>query len=106
MTIQSLQLDPNATALTNEDHITAINAASTNISRVGSVDAAARPLVAGEVSNTELASTAAKDNLDGLADTARGYIKTNPVSGEFPVVALQRDASFNLDVEFDDVAII
>jgi len=105
MAIQSFQLDPDATALSDDDHVAAINNASANITRAGSVDAVARPLVAGEVSNTELANTAAKDNLDALADTARGYIQTNPITGEFPVTAVQRNAAGDLDVEYDDVAI-
>ena len=54
---------------------------------------------------TKLDSTAAKDNLDALADTARGYIKTDPTSGEFKVVSLQRDAGGKLDVSYDDVAV-
>lgn len=57
------------------------------------------------VTNSELASTAAKDNLDALADTARGYVKTDPASGEFPIINVQRDASGKLDVDYDDVAI-
>jgi hypothetical protein len=40
-----------------------------------------------------------------MADTARGYVKTNPASGEFKVVAVQRDADGKLDVEYDDVAV-
>ncbi|KKL59997.1 hypothetical protein LCGC14_2209710, partial [marine sediment metagenome] len=50
-------------------------------------------------------ATLAKDNLNAMSDVARGYIKTEPVTGEFPVVNVQRDASGNLDVDYDDVAI-
>ena len=52
-----------------------------------------------------MASTAAKDNLDALADTARGYIKTNPQTGEFPVIELQRESDGKFGINYDDVAI-
>ncbi len=116
MTIESFQLDPNAQAFTDDQIVGKVNTATANITRAGSVAAAARPIASGEVGatelaagavgNTELAGTAAKDNLDALADTARGYVKTSPVSGEFPVIAIQRDATGKLDVDNDDVAIV
>lgn len=115
MTIQSFQLDPSPLGLSDDDHVAAINAATATITRAGSVDPAARPIEANEIGTTELAAagvtvdklatTAAKDNLDALGDTARGYVRTLPLSGEFPVTALQRDANGDLDVEFDDVVI-
>ncbi len=104
MTLQSFQLDPNAAAYTDDQIVGKINAASANITRAGSVDSAARPITSGEVGVTELASTAAKDSLDALADAARGYIQTKPQTGEFPVVAIQRDAAGLLDTSYDDVA--
>lgn len=57
------------------------------------------------IAGTQLASTAAKDSLDALADTARGYIKTAPTTGEFKVVSVQRDAAGKLDVDYDNVAV-
>ena len=105
MAIVSFQIDPGAGSQTGDQIVTAINGASSAITRASSVSAAARPIGAGEVDNTALAATAAKDNLDALADTARGYIKTAPTTGEFPVVNVQRDASGNLDVDYDNVAI-
>ena len=108
MTLASFTLDPNASIpLTGDEIVAAINTdTTTTISKASVVDAAARPLVADEVTDTELAATAAKDNLDALADTARGYIQTSPAVGEFPVIAAQRDATGNLDVDYDDVAIV
>ena len=116
MTIASFQLDPNAQALTDNQVVDKINAASNDITRAGSVDPTARPIEALEVGTTELAanavtnakaeSTLAKDNLNAMSDTARSYIKTAPVSGEFPIVNVQRDSSGNLDVDYDDVAIV
>lgn len=40
-----------------------------------------------------------------LSDGDRKLIKTDPQSGEFNVLALQRDAAGKLDVDFDDVAV-
>ncbi len=115
MVIQTMELDPNAASYTDDEIVGKVNAASANITRAGSVDAAARPLVAGEVGGTELAAggvdnskldaNAAKDNLDALGDTARGYIKTDPAVGEFPVVSIQRNAAGKTAADYDDVAI-
>ena len=115
MTIQSFQLDPNAASYTDDQIVAKINSASDPITRASSVDAAARPIASGEVGstelaagavgNTELAAAAAAANLDAMADTARGYIKTNPVSGEFPIIAIQRDAAGLTDVDYDDVPV-
>jgi len=81
----------------------------------GSVDAAARPIGTGEVgdtelgaftvTNSELSAGVAAANLDAMADTARGYIKTSPTTGEFPVISVQRDATGKLDLSYDDVAV-
>ncbi len=105
MAIQSFQLDPNAQAYTDDQIVGKVNTATAQITRASSVAAAARPIGSAEVTNTELAAGVAKTNLDAMVDTARGYIKTNPTTGEFKVVALQRDASGKLDVEYDDVAV-
>ena len=105
MAIVSFQLDPNAASYTDDEIVGKINAASTQITRATAVAAAARPIAAGEIGNTQLAAGVAKTNLDAMADTARGYIKTNPVAGEFKVTALQRDAAGKLDVEYDNVAV-
>lgn len=115
MAIQSFQLDPNAASYTDDQIVGKINTATANITRAGSVAAAARPIASGEVgdtelgsftvTNTELSAGVAAANLDAMSDTARGYIKTSPAIGEFPVVAIQRDAAGLLDTDYDDVAI-
>lgn len=105
MAIVSFQLDPNAAAYTDNQIVDKVNAASNNITRSSSVSAAARPLVSNEVGTSELAANTAAANLDAMADTARGYIRTSPTSGEFPVVNIQRDATGNLDIDYDDVAV-
>ena len=116
MVIQTMELDPNAQAYTDDEIVGKVNAAAVNISRAGSVDAAARPIATGEVGatelaagavgNTELAATAAKDNLDAQSDTTRGYIKTDPAVGEFPVVSIQRNAAGKTAADYDDVPIV
>jgi len=129
MAIQSFQLDPNAQAYTDDEIVGKVNTATANITRASSVAAAARPIAAGEVGATELAdeayTTAEQTKLTGIEDSAtadqtgaevrdlivaladadRKLVMTNPVAGEFKVVALQRDASGKLDVEYDDVAV-
>lgn len=115
MVIASFQLDPNATSYTDDEIVGKVNTATADITRAGSVDAAARPIEALEVDSAELADGAvtnvkadtslAKANLDAMGDTARGYVKTDPQTGEFPVIAVQRDASGDLDVDYDDVAV-
>ena len=125
MAILSFQLDPNAASYTDNQIVDKVNAASNDITRASSVSAAARPigtgeigdtelgsftvtnaeLAAGTVGNTELSSGVAAANLDAMSDTARGYIKTSPTTGEFPVVSLQRAAGGNLDIDYDNVAI-
>ena len=105
MAIQTLTIDPGAAALTPDDHVTAINAATIPITRASSVSAAARPIEAGEVTDAELAATAARDNLKAMSDTAREVVLTRPLSGEFPIVALQRNAGGDVNVEYDDVVI-
>ena len=67
--------------------------------------AAAALQTAAGVASGQLTTTAAKDNLDAMTDTARSYVKTNPVSGEFKVISVHRQADGKLDVEYDDVAV-
>ena len=105
MAIQTMVLDPNAAAYTDNEIVGKVNNATAQITRAGSVAAAARPLTSGEVTNTELATGVAKSNLDAMADTARGYVKTAPTTGQFKVVAVQRDSAGKLAVTYDDVAV-
>jgi len=57
------------------------------------------------VTNAQVATGQAKANLDAMADTARGYIKTNPVTTQFKVVSVQRAADGKLSVDYDNVAV-
>ena len=106
MALATFTIDPNVSTLTDDEHVDAINAASNQITRASSVTAAARPIAADEVTDTELSSTAAQDNLNALTDVAREYVKTRPLSGEFPIVAIHRTAAGLVEVEYDDVAIV
>ena len=105
MATQSMTLDPNAASYTDDQIVGKVNTASAQITRASSVAAAARPIGSGEVTNTELAASVAKANLDAMTDTARGYVKTSPTSGQFKVIAVERQADGKLKVEYDDVAV-
>lgn len=105
MVIASLVLDPNAVVYTDDEIVGKVNSASAQITRASSVAAAARPLADAEVTSAKLNTGVAKDNLDAMADTARGYVKTSPTTGQFKVVALERQADGKLKVEYDDVAV-
>jgi len=115
MALQTMVLDPNAASYTDDQIVGKINTATDQITRAGSVAAAARPLGTGEVAlanmasgsvdNTKMASGSAKANLDAMSDTTRGYIKTSPTSGQFKVVSIQRQADGKAAVSYDDVAV-
>lgn len=115
MAIQTMLLDPNAQAYTDDEIVGKVNTATAQITRASSVATAARPIAdnevvetkinAGAVTNAKLASTAAKDNLDALTDTTRGYVKTDPTSGQFKVVSVQRQADGKLSAKYDDVPV-
>ncbi len=114
MAIQSFQIDPGGTAYTDDEIVGKINTATADITRANSVAAAARPIASGEVdtaelaagavTNTEMGASAAKDNLSAMADIERGYVQTNPITGEFKVISIHRQSDGLLDVEYDDVA--
>ena len=55
--------------------------------------------------NAQVATGQAKANLDAMADTARGYVKTDPTTGQFKVVSVQRQADGKLAAKYDDVAV-
>ena len=139
MAIQTMILDPNAQSYTDDQIVSKVNSASTQITRASSVATTARPIAAGEVDATALATGAiktklgteadgnklvsaslaaaagvtnaqvaaglAKASLDALADTARGYIKTDPTTGQFKVISVQRQADGKCAAKYDDVAV-
>jgi hypothetical protein len=105
MALASMTIDPNAGVYTDDEIVAKVNTASAQITRAGSVVAAARPIATGEVGSTALASGVAKANLDAMTDTARGYIKTSPTTGQFRVISVERDATGKLKTDYDDVAV-
>ncbi len=104
MAIERILLDPNAVYLSEDDVVAKINAATANIDRAGSVEAAARPLVDAEVTAPKLSSDAAKLNLDAIEELEREYIKTNPQAGEYKVTGVQVDSDGKLAVDKSDTA--
>ena len=108
MALATFVIDPAAAIpLTGDEIVAKINTDTVDpITRASSVSAAARPLETDEVSDVELTATAAKDNLSAMADVDRGFVRTLPTSGEFPIINVQRDATGQLEVEYDDVAIV
>uniref|UniRef100_A0A6H1Z954 Uncharacterized protein n=2 Tax=viral metagenome TaxID=1070528 RepID=A0A6H1Z954_9ZZZZ len=105
MAIQTMVLDPNAQSYTDDEIVGKVNSASAQITRASSVAAAARPLADAEVTSVKLDSGVAKANLDSMSDTARGYVKTSPTTGQFKVVSVERNADGKLQASYDDVAV-
>lgn len=105
MAIQSIALDPNAATYTDDEIVGKVNTASVQITRASSVAAAARPIADAEVTSAKLDAGVAKVNLDAMADTARGYIKTDPTTSEFKVISIERKADGKVNVKYDDVAV-
>lgn len=105
MAIVSFTLDPNAAAYTDNQIVDKVNAASTQITRAASVAAAARPIADAEVTSAKLDTGVAKANLDAMADTARGYIKTAPTTGQFRIISIERDAAGQQKNDYDNVAV-
>jgi hypothetical protein len=104
MAIVRILLDPNAVPYTDDEIVGKINTAEANITRDGSVEATARPIEDLEVVASKVAEGVAKANLDAMDILERGYILTNPVTGEFKVTAVQVDADGKVAVDKDDVA--
>ncbi|MBA7546472.1 hypothetical protein ES705_38864 [subsurface metagenome] len=104
MAIVRILLDPNAVPYTDDEIVGKINTAEANITREGSVEAAARPIEDAEVVASKVADGVAKANLDAMTELERGYVNTNPQTGEFKVTGLQVDVDGKLAVDKSDVA--
>jgi len=68
MALASMTLDPNAASYTDDQIVGKVNSASAQITRAGSVAAAARPLADGEVAAAKMAAGAIKAKLAGEED--------------------------------------
>lgn len=75
MAIQTIEIDPDAVAYTDDEIVGKINSASDPITRE---------------------SALSQDDLK--------ILKTNPLSGEFHVKNIQRGSDGKIQVEYDDVA--
>jgi hypothetical protein len=106
MAIVKISIDPNAVAMDGDAIIGKINDAgtTTTISKAGVVAAAARPIEDAEVTAAKVAAGVAKDNLDAMAATERGYIATDPASGQFVITSIERKEDGHIEFAYDDVA--
>ena len=86
MALQSFELDSNAMAYTPDQLIGLVNSGTSG------------------TGITNLGSGVAKANLDAMAGTARGYVKTLPAAGQYKVIAVQAKNNGKLLVDYDDVA--
>ena len=126
MGIEKVYLDPNAAAYTDDEIVGKVNTAAVNITRAGSVDAAARPIAVGEVGATELAdesytsgeqtklagidagaevnptATEIRDSIVGLADDDRQIVISRPTSGQKRIYAIQTHTDAKQEVEQSD----
>jgi len=150
MTKQTVVLDPNAQAYTDDEIVGKVNAAAVNITRANAVESAAVDLSgkdtddltegAGNKYDTgappadlealpdgatrkamtstektkltgieedakdDQSATEIRDAIVGLGDTERKIMITEPISGQFKVVSVQRKADGKVEVAYDDVA--
>lgn len=89
MAIQTMSLDPNAAAYADLSDLD-----PTAASKLAGIEAGA------QVNPADLAA------LDSTAATKLGKaVITNPTTGQFNVVSVQRDATGKLQVSYDDVAV-
>lgn len=76
MAIQTMELDPNAQAYTDNEIVDKVNTATNAITRE-----------------------------DALSQDDLGLVKTAPQSGEFYIKFIERGSNGKLKVEYDDVAV-
>lgn len=89
MAIQTMVLDPNAQTYAN----------------LAALDSAAATKLAGIADGAQV-NPANLSALDSAASTKLGKaVITSPTTGQFNVVAIQRDATGKLAVSYDDVAV-
>lgn len=122
MTIQSMQLDPNAASYSDDEIVSKVNAATAKVDADRVEDGSTNKVYTG-TEQTKLGSVAegAEVNPDGdgvvalinsgsdpitredaLSQDDLKIIKTNPVSGEFQIKNIHRDAAGKMDIEYED----
>jgi hypothetical protein len=91
MAIQTMVLDPNAQSYAN---LAALDSAAAT--KLAGIEAGAT----GDQTGAEI-----RDLIVGLADVDRKIVITTPTSGQFKVVAIQRQADGKFAVKYDDTAV-
>ena len=128
MVKQSFLLDPNAQSYTDDEIVGKVNSATAQITRSDAVNSTAlgdctmddladgstnkgytateQSKLSGVEENATADQTATEIHtaILGMAEGDRKIVITDPQSGEYPVIAIQRDSSGKLKVEYDDVA--
>jgi len=124
MAIQSMQLDPNAASYSDDEIVGKVNAATAKVdadqledgttnkvytdtekTKLTGIDEGAKVDQDGD--NIVAAINAGTDPITreaALSQDDLKIVKTNPVTGEFQVKNIHRDAAGKLDIEYDDQA--
>lgn len=116
MAIQSFQLDPNAQAYadlaeldpTANTKLTGIaEGAEVNPADLAALDPTASTKLGTVEDNAAADQTGAevRDLIVALGDTEREIVLTDPTSGQFKVVSIERLADGKLNIKYDDVAV-
>ena len=128
MVIQSAVLDPNAQAYTDDEIVGKVNTAAVAITRADAIDGAAlgdcdmddiadgttnkgytdteKTKLGGiaEGAQPDQSGAEVRDLILALGDTERGLVRTDPSSGQFKVVSIERKADGKFNLKYDDVA--
>jgi len=123
MAIQSMQLDPNAAAYTDDEIVGKVNAATAKVdadqledgttnkvysdtekTKLSGIDEGAKVDQDGDNIIAAIdAGAASITREDALSQDDLKIVKTNPAVGEFPIKNIHKDVAGKMDVEFDDV---
>ena len=128
MTKQSFVLDPNAQSYTDDEIVGKVNAAAAQITRADALAGTAlgdcdmddiaegatnkaytdteKTKLAGVEDSAAADQTGAevRDLILALSDTERGLVITDPASGQFKVISVERQAAGKMKIDYDDVA--
>jgi len=122
MAIQSMQLDPNAAAYTDDEIVGKVNAAAVKVDadqvEDGTINKVYTDTEKAKLTGIEENAKADQDGDEIIAAINSGasaitreaaldqdslkIVKTAPVGGEFKVKNIHRDAAGKLDIEYDD----
>ncbi len=114
MAIVEMELDPNAATYTDDQIVGKVNAATANITRAGCIEGTAASALdsddIGEGSSNlydqgDMSGADIQTAILGLDDATRKLIKTDPQTGEFTVLSIQRKSTGKLGAKYDNVAV-